>query len=66
MLGYHKGINIMLTFILVAVVAVSSQIVLEREVPECTKENPCYELEHGVERPYAIIDKNRFYIGGTN
>jgi len=56
----------MLTFILVAVVAVSSQIVLEREVPECTKENPCYELEHGVERPYAIIDKNRFYIGGTN
>ena len=57
----------MLTFILVAVVAVSSQLALDSAVLDCTKENPCYELnEHGVERPYAMIGKHRFYIGGTN
>ena len=57
----------MLTFILVAVVAVSSHLALDGAVLDCTKENPCFELnEHGVERPYALHGKNRFYIGGTN
>lgn len=59
----------MLTFILVSIVAVSSHFALNADnavLSDCTKESPCYELdEHGLERPFAMIGKHRFYIGGT-
>lgn len=32
----------------------------------CTKAHPCYEItEGGNERPFAVQDNRKIYIGGT-